>query len=135
MADLTMPDATDVAPVKVIEQMTGPAAAAIDAGTPVYMSTTTGQFTAADASAAPTARCCGIAITTTSQANESMTVVRKGWLDMGDALGDLTYDDDVYLSDTVAVLADGAGTVSLIVGTVVPAFIGTTPDKLLRVDL
>ena len=52
MADLTMPTATDVAAVKVIEQMTGPAAAAINAGTPVYMSTTTGQFTAADGSAA-----------------------------------------------------------------------------------
>ena len=39
-----------------------------------------------------------------------MTVVRKGWIDMGDALGDLTYDDDVFLSDTAGTLADAAGT-------------------------
>jgi hypothetical protein len=61
--------------------------------------------------------------------------VRKGWIDIGDALSALAYDADVFLSDTDGTLATTAGTVSKIIGTVVPAWGATTADKLLRVDL
>jgi hypothetical protein len=57
-------------------------------------------------------------------------------LDVGNALSALTYDDDVFLSDTDGTLADAAGTVSKIVATVVPGYAAiATYDKLLRVDL
>ena len=134
MANLTV-TAADVAPVKVLEQYTAPAAEAITVGQVVRLDTTAGTWTLANGSAAGEARGLGIAISAANQAGIAITAVIKGVLDMGDALGDLTYDDDVFLSDTDGTLADAAGTVSLIVGRVVPGFASTTPDKLLRVDL
>ena len=133
MADLSV-TAGDVAPVKIIEQFTAPAGEAFSAGAAVRLDTTTGKLTGANGSAAAEARVAGIALTTAA-ANDTVTVLRKGYVDLGDALDALTYDDDVFLSNTDATLADTAGTVSTIVGTVVPGFAATTPDKLLRVDL
>ncbi len=133
MADLTIVPA-NVAPVEVLEQFTGPMAEAITAGQYVRYNTTSGKIELGNATSAAEARAGGIA-TTGGIAGQTATAVRKGILDLGNALGDLTYDDDVYLSDVDGTLADGAGSVSLIVGTVVPGYAHTTPDKLLRVDL
>lgn len=52
-------------------------------------------------------------------------------IDLGEALAALAFDASVFVSDTDATLADTAGTVSRIVGKVVPGFAGTTADKLL----
>lgn len=131
MANLTI---TEVAPVKIVEQSTAPAAEAITKGQYVRIDTTTGKATKGNGTAAGEARKGGIALETVV-AGEALTFVRKGVLDLGDALDSLTYDDDVFLSDTDGTLADAAGTVSLIVGTVVPGLGHTTPDKLLRIDL
>lgn len=133
MADLTVAEA-DVAPARVIEQLTAPAGEALVAGQYARLDTATGKLTRGNGTAAGEARAGGIVLSTVA-AGETATIVRKGILDLGDALDALTYDDDVFLSDTDGVLADTAGTVSLIVGTVVPGWGVTTPDKLLRVDL
>lgn len=131
MADLTV---SEIAPVKVIEQFTAPAGEAITKGNAVRFDTTTGKVTGANGSSAAEARCSGIALETVV-AGQAVTVIRKGIIDLGDALDALTYDDDVFLSNTDKTLADAAGTVTLIVGTVVPGLGHTTPDKLLRLDL
>lgn len=133
MADLSI-TAADVAPVRVIDQITAPAAETIAAGQAVRLDTTTGKLTLAKGTTAAEARIRGIALNG-GVAGTTITAVSKGIIDLGDALGDLTYDDDVFLSDTDGTLADAAGTVSTIVGTVEPGFANTTPDKLLRVDL
>ena len=126
--------ASDVAPVEVIEQFTGPAAESINAGQYVRYNVTTGKIELGNATTAAEARSGGIAITSAG-AGETVTAVRKGIVDVGDALTALAYDADVYLSDTDGTLADAAGTVSKIVGTVVPVWGYTTADKALRVDL
>lgn len=133
MADLSV-TATDVAVVKMIEQGVGPAAEAITAGQAVRLDTTSGKITKANASTAAEARIAGIALRSVA-AGEAVTFVRKGIVSLGAAMDALTYDDDVFLSNTDGTLADGAGTVSTIVGTVVPQWTATTPQKNLRLDL
>lgn len=134
MANLTI-DATKVAPVQVIEQLTGPANAALEKGDLVRLDTTTGKFVKAQATNAGNARVCGMVITKAVAANQTVTVVRKGWLNVGDALSALNFDADVFLSDTAGTAADGAGTVSKVIGTVVPGWGATAGDRLLRIDL
>jgi hypothetical protein len=46
----------------------------------------------------------------------------------------MAFDAPVYLSDTDATLADTAGTVSTVIGRVVPGWNATTADKLLLLD-
>jgi hypothetical protein len=136
MTELTI-TASEVAPVEVIEQITAPTDEVITAGQMVRLSTTTGKLTKANGSSAAEARTCGIAIESAEVAGLTITAIRKGVVDIGDALGDLTYDDDVYLDDTDGKLTDTSGESSQtkLVGTVVPGWGATTADKLLRVDL
>lgn len=126
--------ATAVKPVQVMESFTGPAGEAITAGQYVRYNTTTGKIELGNGTSAAEARKGGLALGSVA-AGETVTAVRKGIVDLGNALADLTYDDDVFLSDTDATLADTAGTATLIVGTVVPAWGTSTADKLLRLDL
>lgn len=133
MADLTI-TAADVAAVKIIEALTGPAAEDITAGQYVRLNTTNGKVEKGNASSAAEARKGGIALNS-ADAGFPVTMLRKGVVDLGAAVDALTYDDDVFLSNTDATLADAAGTTSLIVGTIVPGWGETTADKLLRVDL
>lgn len=133
MADLTI-TATAVKPVMVIEQFTGPAAEDISAGQYVRLNTTSGKTELGKGTTAAEARPGGIALGTV-KAGATVTAVRKGIVDLGNALGDLAYDADVYLSDTDGTLADAAGTVSRVVGQVVPGWAATTADKLLRLNL
>lgn len=135
MADLTI-TAADVKAVDIFEQLpTLPAAEAFNAGEAVRIDTSTGKYTPGNGGTAPEARIVGIALRTAVNANDAITVIKKGLLDVGDALDGLAYDADVYLSNTDGTLADAAGTVSVVVGKVYPAFGATTADKLLLVDL
>lgn len=133
MTNLTITD-TDVAPVFVIEQFTGPAAEAIDAGEYVRLNTSSGKIELGNATTAAEARDGGLSLNTVP-AGGTVTALRLGWLDLGAALDGLAYDADVWLSDTDGKLADAAGTVAKRVGTVVPAWGQTTADKILRVDM
>jgi len=135
MADLSI-TATDVAPVEVIEQITGPVGAVINAGQAVYPVAATGVFGLADQDeSAPLNHPVGVAITTANAANITITAVRKGTIDLGDALSALDYDQVVYLSGTPGMMSATDAGNSIVVGRVVPAWGATTADKLLRVDL
>ena len=135
MANLTL-TAADVSPVEIFEQWTGPAAEAITKGQMVRIDVTTGKVTLAKATGAAEARVFGMALETVI-AGQSVTVVKRGVMDIGDAPNDnsMTYDDDVFLSDTDGTIADTAGSVNTIVGQTVPSWGATTADKLLHIDL
>jgi hypothetical protein len=133
MADLTI-TATAVAPVSILERITAPAAEAINAGQAVRFDVSSGKLTKANGSSAAEARMSGLALQSVA-AGETLTALRKGLVDVGNALSALAYDADVYLSDTDGTLADAHGTVTLIAATVVPGWGYTTADKLLRLDL
>jgi hypothetical protein len=133
MADLTV-TAADVALVESPRQpRTFPAGAAVDAGAPVYLDTN-GMVREADAGADATEMAIGIATTSAAAANLPVNVAGPDSIvDLGDALGDLAYGAAVYLSDTAGALADAAGSASVVMGHVIPAWGHTTADKLLRV--
>lgn len=116
------------------DQSTYPAAEAITAGAPIRLDTTSGRFTNANGTLAAEARVTHIA-TRTVLAGEPLTGVRACTLD-GYVLDALAYDAPVYLSDTDGRLDTVAGTVSVVIGRVVPGFavtLGTAADKLLDV--
>lgn len=134
MANLTVTPAS-VKPVSFFLQMPdGPAAEAINAGQPVRYDTSTGRYTLANGTTAAEARVVGIAITTANAAGATISVLRKGLIELGGAITQ-AYDAVIYLSDTDGTMGDTAGTVSTVLGRVVPAWGATTADKLLFVDL
>ena len=135
MANLTVV-ATDVSPVRVWEQVTLPAVEAIDAGETVRLVTASGKATLANASSAAEGRLLGVAINS-AVAGQAVTVVKRGLVDLGDALTSETYDELILLSDTDGKMDDGAGspTASYAVGRVFPSFGATTADKILFVDV
>ena len=133
MANLTIV-AADVSPVVVIEQMTAPASETITAGDYVRLNTSTGKAEPGNGSTTAEVRRGGIALTSAGT-NETVTYMKRGTVDLGDALGTLAFDADIYVSDTDGLLADSAGTVSRVVGTVEAAWGNTSADRVLRVDL
>lgn len=125
---------TAVRPVEVREQFTGPVNEAVAVGQYVRLNTTTGVIELGKATTPAEARKGGLALHAAA-AGETLTAVRKGILDVGEALVGLGFDADVFLSDTDGTLRDATGSETLIVGTVVPGWASTTADKLLRLDL
>lgn len=127
--------AADVTPVEVFEQWTGPAAEVITAGQMVRLDTTSGKATLSNATTAAEARTRGMAITGAGVAGLTLTVVKRGVLDIGEAMAALDYDQAIYLDNTDGAVGTAAGTVSLVVGRVVPAWGYTTADKLFHLDV
>ena len=112
------------------------AAEAITAGAIVRIDTTAGKFTNGNGSSSTEVRIYGVALKTAA-AGEPVTAIRKGVLDGWDLSG-MNYDAAVYASDTDGRLDTAAGTVSLVIGRVIPGtanLLGASPDKLLFVDL
>lgn len=135
MALIALRTANRVEVVESFIQMTLTAEEAITAGAPVKINTTSGKFTNANGSSAPEARVYGIA-TRTVAAGMPLTAGRKMVMDGFMLPGD--YDAPVYVADTDGRLGDAAGTVSVVVGRIIPAqamALGTAYDKLLFVDL
>jgi hypothetical protein len=67
-------------------------------------------------------------------AGQSLTCVYRGVVDPRGALDALAFGAQVFLSDTAGTMADAAGTVSTVLGNVIPGWAsGATPDKLLRI--
>lgn len=126
--------ADDVAAVKILEQMTGPAGEAIAAGAVVRLDTSTGKFVNSKTDTEAHGRITGIAIKDASAAGMTITVVVQGWIDLGNALSGVGYDGIVYGSDTAGGMGDAAGTAEWHVGRVIPAWGATTADKLLRIE-
>jgi hypothetical protein len=136
MTVIALVTANRVEIVESVRQMTLPTAEAVTAGAPVRLDASTGKFTNANGSSAGEARIWGIA-TRTAAAGEALTAIRNGVLD-GFDLSSMNYDATVYLSDTDGRLDTAAGTVSTVVGRVIPGTgvtLGTALDKVLSVEL
>lgn len=134
MPDLTVVP-TAVGAIRIDELMTLPAAAATAKGAYVYRDAN-GKLAKGDASAAASAGKGGINIETATAANETISAIVKGLVDLGNALDGVAIGATVYLSDTDGgILGTTAGTNSLAVGTVYPIWTGSTVNKVLRVDL
>lgn len=121
--------------VESIEQMTLPAGEAIPAGSPVRIDVTTGKFVKAAGDTAPHARVYGITVRKVLL-GEAVTAIAKGVIG-GFDFSSQAYDADIYVADDSS-LADAAGTVSKVVGKVIPVFAQTrtgSPLKALRVSL
>jgi hypothetical protein len=136
MALIALRTAGRVEVVESIQQRTLVAAETIVAGAPVRIDTTTGKFTNANGTTAPEARVWGLA-TKSVVAGEALTAIRRGLMD-GYNLDSQAFDLAIFLSDTDGTLGDAAGTVSTVVGRVMPATattLGTAYDKILSVEL
>ena len=137
MADLSITPA-DVRIVRIVEMLPdGPAGEALNAGEVVRIDTTTGRYTPANGTASGEARPVGIAVNTANYAGETISVLKSGILDVGDALDALAYDLALYNSDTDGAIGSAASdsTVDNIIGRVVAGWGDTAGDKLLLVDL
>lgn len=117
-----------------------PAGAALAAGATVRFDTN-GKAVAASASAAGTADIYGINVTRgVNQANITCQVVRRGKVMLYDASGanvlaGLAYGAPVYASNTAGRLSDSAGTVSVVIGRVVPIWSTNPPEKALELSV
>ena len=134
MADIALTRANRVEIVESRQQMTLAAAEDIVPGAPVRISND--RFTNANGTTATEAAAYGVATgDVVVKAGLPITAVREGVLD-GLALGGNT-GAPVYLSDTDGRLADTAGTVSLVVGRIIPGTAGVLGNshKLLNVEL
>jgi len=113
-------------------QHTAPAGEAITAGQYIRFSTT-GKFELGKATTAGEVG-DGFIAEKSVAIGETVTGLKNPCLlDVGDALSGIAYGASVYLSDTDGTLADAAGTVPFIVGTVVSGWAGSA-KKLLRLD-
>jgi hypothetical protein len=127
--------ASDVAAVEVREQFTGPVNEAVDAGEVGVLNSSSGKVDLADQDDDSAQQLVGIAIKNANAQNVTTTFVRKGILDLGDALASLDYGAILYLSATAGKIYDSDPGNSIVIGTVEPAWGHTTADKVLRVDL
>jgi len=133
MADIAVATAGVIRIVESIQQDTQPAGEAIVAGAPVRYDSN-GAFVNGNGTTSTEAACYGVA-TRSVAAGEAVTAVRQGVLD-GFTFSQ-AYGARIYLSDTDARLADAAGTVSTLIGRVIPGratALGAAADKLLQVD-
>lgn len=134
MADIAVATAGKIHIVESLWQKTLPATEAIVAGAPVRIHTD-GKFTNANGTTTTENRIWGIA-TGSVAAGAPVTAIRRGTL--GGFTFSQAYDAAIYVSDTDGRLGDTAGTVSTVVGRVVPGTaepIGTAYAKLLSVEL
>lgn len=135
MAVIALDVADKVSVVESILQITLPAAEAIEAGAAVRLDTTNGKITNANGTTTAEARFLGIALKSVA-AGEAVTVLRRGVIE-GFNLSSLAYDAPVYLSNTDGAIDTAAGTVSVVVGRVIPAHgqvLETALDKLLSIE-
>lgn len=136
MANINLAVADLVYVAESIEQMTLPAAEDITAGDLVRIDTSSGKFTKANGSSDGEARVYGVA-TQTRKAGFGLTAIAKGVMS-GWVFDALAFDAPLYASDTDGRIADAAGTVSKVIGRVIPVTgttLGRPYDKVLRIEL
>jgi hypothetical protein len=134
MADLTI-TAADVSPVRIDEAYTWPIASGetIVKGNYARCDASTGKATGGNGTAAGEVGFGGVCFS--DDGAQARRIMRKGLLDVGEALAGLNFGAKVYLSDTDKTLADANGTVTVLIGHVAPSFGATTADRLLAVDV
>lgn len=137
MADLTLETANkiNVGTSGPNQQFTGIAAATITAGSPVCFDGTNDTLWPSDANDAAKDAVAGVA-THNAKAGEPLTCMRVGYMSGWSNLP--VPGKQVFVSDTAGALADAAGTASLPVGIVIPAFgqpLGTAADRVLFVQI
>ena len=132
MADIVV-TAAQIAPVYVgeAEIYTMIAGVAVTAGQAVYQVTTTGLLALSDGSGAGTALCHGIALETKG-IGQAVSVLKRGHVAGYTLAGN--YGSSAFLSDTNSgILADAAGTVSVVGGKVI-ALPDSAATKVLYVN-
>lgn len=126
--------AANVRLVTSIDQSTAPANVALTRGQVVRMGSG-GKWVLANATdAANLGSRRGIVLKDVG-ADETVTVLHKGTIDLNPSLDALAIGASVFVSDTSGALDDAAGTVSSVAGTVVAGWAETSVAKLLRIDL
>lgn len=137
MAELSLNNASTLRVVESLEQCTLVAGESLSPGQAVRLDTATGRFTKANATSASEARVYGIAVGSHDiPAGYPLTAIRRGVVE-GYAITSL-YDAPIYLGNTDGALADAAGTVSVVVGRVLPGSaqpLGSASAKLLLINL
>lgn len=103
------PEDAEIVQVVVAETVT--------AGQPLFFdSNGKGQLADANASGEQQARCLTLEA---GVANQSISCLKQGYVE-GFTLSSQSFDDPIFVSDTVGVLADSVGTLTVPVGLVAP---------------
>lgn len=133
MADLSILTGQKVMPVHptLAEIYSVVLAEAMTQGQASYLVATTGKYGIADANAAGKQQFRGIVLES-GGAGQGVGLLKRGAV-WGYDLSGLNYDAPVYLSDTAGALADAAGTMSVIVGRVMPLTDAGTLTKVLYI--
>jgi hypothetical protein len=125
--------AAQVAPVfpDKAEIFDGVALSTITQGQPLYIDPTTGRFAPADANGSGLQQFRGIALNAAG-AGQAVSVLKRGHA-YGYTLTSMSYDDPVYLSDTVGRLSTAVGTLTVNCGRVV-ALSDSNATKVIYID-
>lgn len=138
MANIALYTANKVEVVDSYAQISGVTGGAVTAGSAVRINTS-GKFIHGNATDTTNNPIYGI-VTKTRASGENCTVIRRGVLD-GYDVESLAYWAPIYLSDTAGALADAAGTTTVIVGRVIPAYgevmgaSGLVPHKVIEINV
>jgi hypothetical protein len=130
-------DATTIRLVRGSDEvlLTAPMGEAGTAGQYFRLNTTTGKLEKGNGTTTgEVGTVGGVLLDSVATINLTGTIALRGSkaiLDMGESITALAFDASIFLSDTDATLADSAGTVSTVIGKVVPGWNSTTADKLL----
>ena len=107
--EVVKPEDAEIVQVVVAETVT--------AGQPIFFNSD-GKGELADANAANEQQARALTLEA-GNANQSISCLKQGYVE-GFTLTDQSFDDPIFLSDTVGVLADAAGTLEVPVGLVSP---------------
>lgn len=129
MATITLRTANRAEIVQSFIQQTAVCTVAVTAGAPVVHDAN-GKWIIGKSDAAGNCKKVFVA-TRSAKAGEPLTAIEIGEMDGFDLSG-MAFGDPIYLNDT-GVLGTAAGTVSVVVGRVIPAYgqvMGVAPDKI-----
>ncbi|KKL89124.1 hypothetical protein LCGC14_1917830 [marine sediment metagenome] len=107
--EVIKPEDAEIVQIVVAETVT--------AGQPVFINSD-GQGALADANASGERQARALTLQA-GVANQSISCLKQGYVE-GFTLSSQAFDDPIFLSDTVGVLGDSAGTVTVPVGLVAP---------------
>jgi hypothetical protein len=133
MADIAL-TAAQIAAVKpeISEIIDVTLAATVTKGQALYLVAASGKYGVADANDSGKEQVRGIALKA-GAAGETIPMLKRGPV-AGFTISGMNYDAPAYLSNTAGALADAAGTMTVVVGRVIPLNDSPTFSKVLWVD-